>query len=245
MGWAMTAIGVNSSAASGLARRFYLIMAVLIGATILAGFSRTVPYALTTPPGLPLLLHVHGFVFLSWLVLFAVQPWLIGAGNVALHRKLGWVGAILALLMTVMGVAATLFALATHIVPPFFPPSIFLAMNLIGIAFFAGLVTAAVAMRKSGDWHKRLLLCATCLLLGPGLGRLLPMSSFGAAAPLVLFGVVDLYLLAGPVFDLFTRRRIHPAYFWGVPAVLLSEILIGPVGMAPPTIALAHKLAGG
>ena len=240
----MTAIGVNPSR-TGAARKFYLVMAVLIGATVVAGFSRTVPTALASPGGLPLLLHVHGFVFLSWLVLFAAQPGLIATGNVSLHRKLGWVGAILALLMTVMGVAATLFALITHIVPSFFPPSIFLAMNLIGIAFFAALVTAAVVLHKSGDWHKRLLLCATCLLLGPGLGRLLPMSSFGAAAPLVMFGVLDLYLLAGPVFDLFTRRRIHPAYLWGVPAVLASEILIGPVGMAPPTIALAHKLAGG
>ncbi len=242
----MTTIGIQrGSASAGLARRFYLIMAVLMAATIIAGFSRTVPVALTTKPGLPLLLHIHGFVFLCWLVLFVAQPALIGAGGVRLHRKLGWAGAVIAGLMMVMGVAATLNAIATHTVPPFFPQSIFLAMNLLGIAFFGGLVGAAVALRRDGDWHKRLMLCATCLLLGPGLGRLLPMPSFGAAAPLVMFGVVDLYLIAGPVFDLFTRRRIHPAYFWGVPAVLLSEILIGPVGMAPPTIALVHKLAGG
>lgn len=242
----MATIGVqHGSATTGAGRRFYLIMAALMAATIVAGFSRTVPSALTTPPGLPLLLHIHGFVFLSWLVLFVAQPTLIGAGQVGLHRRLGWAGAVLAVLMVVMGVAATVFAIATHVVPPFFPPSIFLAMNILGVVFFGGLVAAAVVLRRRSEWHKRLMLCATVILLGPGLGRLLPMPSFGPAAPLVLFGVADLFLLAGPVFDLFTRRRIHPAYFWGVPTVLLSEILVGPIGMAAPTIALAHRLAGG
>jgi hypothetical protein len=34
------------------------------------------------------------------------------------------------------------------------------------------------------------MLCATISILGPGLGRLLPMASFGKAAPLVMFGVI-------------------------------------------------------
>jgi len=241
----MTAIGLTGrpSSTGWVGRRFYLIMAVVIGAVIVAGFSRTVPAALTTPPGLPLLLHIHGAVFLSWLVLFVAQPALAIRGSLALHRKLGWAGAALAALMVIMGAAATLFALHTHIVPPFFPPGIFLVMNFIDVAFFGGLVAAGVAMRRQAEWHKRLMLCATILLLGPGLGRLLPMSSFGAAAPLVMFGVQDAILLAGPVADLVMRRRLHPAYYWGVGVVVLSQLLTPPLGFSPPVLALAKLIA--
>ncbi len=218
-------------------------MAIVIGAVIVAGFSRTVPHALTTSPGLPLLLHIHGAVFLSWLVLFVVQPALAVRGSLALHRKLGWVGAVLAALMVIMGAAVTLFAIHTHIVPSFFPPGIFLAMNFIGVAFFGGLVAAGVLMRREAEWHKRLMLCATIILLGPGLGRLLPMQSFGAVAPLVMFGVQDLILLAGPAADLAMRRRVHPAYYWGVGVVVLSQLITGPLGLSSPITALAKAIA--
>ena len=241
----MTAIGLaqRPSGASWVGRRFYLIMAIVIGAVIVAGFSRTVPDALTTPPGLPLLLHVHGAVFLSWLVLFVAQPALAIRGSLKLHRQLGGFGAVLAALMVVMGLAATVFAIHTHIVPPFFPKGVFLAMNVIGVSFFGGLVAAGVLKRREAEWHKRLMLCATTLLLGPGLGRLLPMSSFGAAAPLVMFGVQDAILLAGPVVDLITRRKVHPAYYWGVGVVVLSQVLTPPLGFSPPVTALVKMIA--
>lgn len=115
-------------------------------------------------------------------------------------------------------------------------------MNAVGILFFGGLVAAGVALRRKADWHKRLMLCATVSILGPGLGRLLPMGSFGPAAPLVMFGVIELFALAGPVNDLIARRRVHPAYFWGVGAIISSQILIAPLAFAPPTQALLHLL---
>jgi hypothetical protein len=241
----MTAIGLagRPSSAGWAGRRFYLIMAIVIGAVIVAGFSRTAPHILTTPPGLPLLLHIHGAVFLAWLGLFVAQPALAVRGSLKLHRQLGYFGAGLAALMVIMGIAATLFAIHTHIVPDFFPQGVFLAMNVIGVVFFGGLVAAGVILRRQAEWHKRLMLCATTLLLGPGLGRLLPMDSFGAAAPLVMFGVQDAILLAGPVVDLAMRRRIHPAYYWGVGVVVLSQLLTPPLGFSPPVLALANLIA--
>ena len=76
-------------------------------------------------------------------------------------------------------------------------------------------------------------------------GRLLPMDSFGKAAPLVMFGVIALFAFAGPVVDLFVRRRIHPAYYWGVGAILLSMILTGPLAFSPPALALVKVIRGG
>ncbi|MDB5685480.1 MAG: hypothetical protein JWR77_69 [Rhizorhabdus sp.] len=219
-------------------RSFYLIMSLVMAAVIVAGFSNTVPEDFTHNPGLPLLLHVHGAVFTLWVFLFVAQPAFIARGSIQLHRKIGWIGAGLAAAMVIMGVAATLFAIRYDFVPSFFPRPIFLVMNMIGIAVFGGLVAAGVALRRKPEWHKRLMLCATVSILGPGLGRLLPMGSFGALAPLVMFGVIGLFAFAGPVFDLIVRRRIHPAYVWGVAAILGSMAAIGPLAFSPPTAAL-------
>ncbi|MDO7843531.1 hypothetical protein [Sphingomonas immobilis] len=225
-------------------RPFYLVMSLAMAAVIVGGFSTTVPEDFTHRPGLPLLLHVHGAVFTLWVLVFVAQPAFIARGSVALHRKIGWVGAALAAAMLVMGVAATLFAIRYGFVPSFFPKPIFLVMNLIGILVFAGLVAGGIVLRKRAEWHKRLMLCATVSILGPGLGRLLPMGSFGAAAPLVMFGAIALFAFAGPVADIVVRRRIHPAYYWGVSAILLSMVLIGPIAFSPPAIALLHVVQG-
>ncbi len=213
-------------------RSFYLIMSLVMAAVIIGGFSHTVPGDFAPSPGLPLLLHVHGAVFTLWLFVFVAQPAFIARGSIELHRKIGMVGAGLAGAMVIMGVAATLFAIRYDYVPSFFPRPIFLVMNIIGILVFGGLVAAGVKLRRKAEWHKRLMLCATISILGPGLGRLLPMGSFGAAAPLVMFGVIALFAFAGPVCDLLVRRRVHPAYYWGVSAILLSMIVIGPIAFS-------------
>jgi phosphotransferase system glucose/maltose/N-acetylglucosamine-specific IIC component len=221
---------------------FYLVMSVVMAAVIVAGFSRTVPDDLRANPGLPLLMHVHGAVFTLWLLLFVAQPALAVRGSLRLHRRLGWVGAGLAAAMVVMALAATWYAIRFHVVPSFFPPTIFLVMNTIGIAVFAGLVFAGVRLRKQAEWHKRLMLCATLSIMGPGLGRLLPMESFGRAAPMVMFGAIMAFCLVGPFYDIIVRRRVHPAYIWGVAVILVSMLVTAPIAFLPATQALVNLI---
>ncbi len=229
----MTTAAINNRSAAKTYGRFYLIMSLAMAAVFVAGFSRTVPGDFAPTPGLPLLLHIHGAVFTCWVLVFVAQPSLIARGSLALHRKIGMIGAGLAAAMIGMGVAATLFSVKVERVPPFFPPAIFLVMNILGILVFGALVAGGVAMRRKAEWHKRLMLCATVSILGPGFGRLLPMQDFGAAAPLVMFGAIAAFAFAGPVADLIVRKRIHPAYYWGVGAILISMVLIGPLAMSP------------
>jgi uncharacterized membrane protein YozB (DUF420 family) len=240
----MTSLSLNPRPIGTVGRPFYLLMSLAMAAVIVGGFAHTVPGDFASRPGLPLLLHVHGAVFTLWVVLFVAQPAFIARGSVALHRRIGWVGAGLAAAMLVMGVAATLYAIRYDFVPGFFPPRIFLVMNLIGILVFAGLVAGGIALRHRAEWHKRLMLCATVSILGPGLGRLLPMDKFGAAAPLVMFAAIALFAFAGPVADLVVRRRIHPAYYWGVAAILLSMAIIPPLAFSPPAGALLKLVRG-
>lgn len=220
---------------AGAPRRgwFYLAMALVLAVVIFAGFAQTYPASLASSPPLPLLLHLHGAVFACWVLLFVVQPSLVGRGSMRLHRTLGWIGAGLAAAMVVMGLWAVRVALVEHIGLSFLPKPIFVMGNLITVLVFAGLVAAGVARRRSAEWHKRLMLCATIAITSQALGRLLPMDSFGAAAPLILFGVVDLLALVGPAVDLAVRRRIHPAYYWGVGAILLMEAIIPPLAFSP------------
>ena len=234
----MTSIDVTARAVSKTRPAFYLILSLVMAAVIIGGFSRTVPDDFTASPSLPVLLYVHGTIFSLWVVLLVIQPALIFRGSIRLHRRLGLVGAVLAAAMVVMGLTATFSAVHDNLVPAFFPPAIFLAMNTLGILVFGALVTAGVKLRRQADWHRRLMLCATVSILGPGVGRLLPMGSFGHAAPMVMFGVIMLFALAGPAYDLLTRGRVHAAYLWGVGIIMTSMLITGPVAFSPPTQAL-------
>lgn len=238
----MTTIGVGQRPIQAVGRRFYLVMSLAMAAVFVAGFSQTVPGDFAPTPGLPLLLHVHGAVFTLWVLLFVAQPALVAQGSLKLHRKIGMAGAGLAAAMVLMGLAATWFSIRNDRVPPFFPPGIFLVMNGLGILVFGGLVAAGVALRKQSEWHKRLMLCATVSILGPGFGRFLPMASMGPVAPLVMFAAIDSFAFAGPIADLIQRRRIHPAYYWGVGAILVAELVTGPLAFTPPATALLQAI---
>jgi uncharacterized membrane protein YozB (DUF420 family) len=241
----MTTISMAQTRPRMVGRPFYLIMSLVMAAVIVGGFSQTVPGDFRAPHGFPLLLMIHGAVFSLWVLLFVAQPAFVVRGSVALHRRVGLFGAGLAGAMVIMGLAATWYAVHYNFIPDFFPPRIFLVMNVIGILVFGGLVAAGVKLRHRAEWHKRLMLCATVSILGPGLGRLLPMGSFGAAAPLVMFGVIALFAFAGPVFDLIVLRRVHRAYWWGVAAILLSEVAIGPLAFSPLGAAMLQAVRAG
>jgi hypothetical protein len=225
-------------------RRFYLGLSLLMVAVIVGGFSQTVPGDFA-PPGIPLLLHIHGAVFTCWVLLVVAQPALVVAGDVRRHRQLGYLGAALAAAMVALALAATVVAVRIHMMPPAFPPAAFLVMNGLNAICFGALVAAGVAMRRKPEWHKRLMICATGAILGPGLGRFLPMGAMGPAAPFVMFAVNDIILFIGPLADLLVRRRLHPAYLWGVGAVLLTEAAIPPIAMSPLGATMLRLATGG
>ena len=70
------------------------------------------------------------------------------------------------------------------------------------------------------------------------------MDAFGAAAPLVMFGIILGFALAGPVADLIVRRRVHPAYLWGLAGILATDLSIPLLAFAPPTTALVRWIGG-
>jgi hypothetical protein len=86
-------------------RRFHVGFATALAAAVFLGFSRTFFLRPWFPEwaqahGAPeTFFYVHGVVFAGWFLLLIAQPLLVGAGRVDLHRRLGWFGAGLAVVM--------------------------------------------------------------------------------------------------------------------------------------------------
>jgi len=223
-------------------RRFFVIMAFVFAATIIAGFGSWSLRGMVVYP-VPPLVHLHGAIFLSWLALFITQTSLMQQRATKLHRRVGWFSLLLASAMVVIGTLTALESVALKRVPPFFPEGIFLALSFIELFCFAALVIAAIAMRRRTDWHRRLMLGSMFMLMGPAWGRVLPMMALGPFGGLVIMAILLVgYLGVAVCFDLYNRGRLHPAYAIVALAIIIEGVAPGPVGMTPPFIKLAAML---
>jgi hypothetical protein len=224
-------------------RLFYTGMAVVFLLVVFAGFARTYylrPYfarGVLTP-----LLHLHGLIFTSWIVLLLAQTTLVAAKRTAVHRRLGWAGAGLAVLMILVGTTTAVVRAKLVEVPPGAPsPLVFLTIPLGDMLTFGLLVGAAFHYRRRLDVHKRLMLLATIAVLPAAVARL-PFELFQQGGPLVFFGVPDLFILCILAYDLYTRRRPHPATILGGLLLVASHVLRLPVGSTQAWLSFATWL---
>jgi hypothetical protein len=210
---------------SGKDRRLYVWVAVFVPIIVLAGFART--YYLKglfgTPPLPGLLVHVHGIVMTSWVVLFVTQVWLVASRRTKVHQRLGVFGAILAGLVLVVGLA-TAIAGAKRGASPGPPPLQFLVVPLGDMLLFGVLVGTALFFRRTMDIHKRLMLLAAVNLLAPAIARI-PLRFIETGGALAFFGLTDLCLLACVAFDTVKNRRLHPAFALGTVLIIASQPL--------------------
>lgn len=196
---------------------FFTTMSVLMLAIVLLGFAngyflRGAVFSHMPSP----LVHLHGAVFSSWIILFVVQSSLVSAGNIRLHRKLGVAGAVIAGLMVILGVLTPFGTLArgAHL-PSFFTPASFLIGNILGILLFGGYAAMAIWKRKNRIVHKRLMLIANASLMAPALSRMSfpevanPRLTFPLMAhnPFLIGAIPLAMIVALFLFDLFTQKR--------------------------------------
>jgi hypothetical protein len=224
-------------------RLFYTGMAIAVVITVFAGFARTFylrPYFGT--PSLTPLLHLHGIVFTSWLVLFLTQTTLVAANRTGIHRRLGIVGAVIAVLMVVVGTATAIIRAKVVDVPPGSPsPLAFLTIPLGDILVFASLVGAGFYFRRRVDTHKRLMLLATIAILPAAIARL-PFAFIQQVGPLAFFGLADLFIVVCLLYDLVTRGRFHRATVWGGLIIIVSHPLRLIIGNTQAWLAFAAWL---
>jgi len=195
--------------------RFFLVMAFVMSGLIVAGFAFNFAMGRSSF-GLPLAYHVHGVIFLGWIALYLAQHVTIANGQVALHRRIGKLAYLWIPLMVAAGCMIVIVSARRTGGPFFFAQNEFLVSNTIGLLTFGGLALWALRRQRHTGWHRRLMLVAMSILLGPGLGRLLPMPLFIPHAWTVGVVVTFLFPVIGMIADNRRLGRIHPAYWWGM-----------------------------
>ncbi len=192
-------------------RLFYIGMSIAVVITVFAGFSRTYylrPY-FNSAPLMPLL-HLHGLVFSSWLLLFVTQTTLVAAHRTDIHRRLGILGGVIATLMILIGVSTAVIRAKQGATPlPDISPLSFLVIPLGDMFVFATLIGVGFYFRRRPDVHKRLMMLATISILAAAIARL-PFAIMQAGPP-VFFGLTDVFVVACVLYDLVTLKRIHRA----------------------------------
>jgi len=124
---------------------FFSAMAVLILATVFAGFAPSYYFPGIFRAPLPSrIIHVHGAVFSCWILLLITQTSLVSAGRVDVHRRLGIAGFVLACLMVVVGVLAATNALVRGVGRD---PLAFYMVSIVDMMLFPTLVFFAFRAR--------------------------------------------------------------------------------------------------
>jgi hypothetical protein len=173
-------------------------------------------------PELTTLKHVHGLVMSAWFALLLVQVRLVATGNTATHRKLGVAGAIVAVLVVIVGIQLGIASARAGFTPmPRIPPLVFLVMPIGEMVVFTLFIGTALALRRKSAWHKRLMVIGSLAILTPAMARIPVLRDGG---PLAFFAAVDLLIIAFMAFDWMKNRRVHPAYIAGLATLVVSQI---------------------
>jgi hypothetical protein len=163
---------------------------------------------------------LHGLVFSAWAVLFMAQVSLVSAGRTDLHRRLGRAGFGLVMLMAIIGTLAALEGVARRSGPPVVPPLSWLAVPLLDVPVFLGLIWAGLYNRSKAQVHKRFMLISMIGLLPPSLGRL-PWPE-AIPFPVIIIGGQLAFLAALATWDLWSRSKVHWVTVLGTAALVGS-----------------------
>jgi len=203
---------------------FVIALMLIASAVIFVGFART--YYLNTffaRRSLTAIVHLHGFLFSAWFVLLFVQITLIAKRRTDLHRRVGYIGALLALSMVIVGMIVTIHAAkyGTLAKPPGLRTANFLVVPFFDVIVFASLAGAGLYFRAKPQVHKRLMILATLGILTAGVARI-PLDFIRNRDISTLFLMGDVVALAYIAHDTLTHKRLHPACLFGGLLIVLS-----------------------
>ena len=214
---------MSTVSVSAFARpRFYLGIAAFMSLMVLVGFWPTYFGHLLSSgiPDRPWVVHLHGLVFVGWMVLLIAQVILVATGRTQAHRRLGTFGIAYGFLVLAMGLVVSIAAPVLHFrsgEQTLDAAAGFLIIPLGDMVLFAGFLTAAVIYRRQPEIHKRLMLLATNALLFAAAGRLGNFISIPAATALWLSPV-----LLGIAYDKWAYQRVHRVYLLGLVILMIG-----------------------
>lgn len=225
---------------------FFLCMAYGFLVIAVVGFSTTffVPLAkgaFRAPP----VIYVHGALLFGWLLFFIAQATLIRKRRFLTHRQLGIAGVVLSVGIVISGVLVGLHATRRDLAAGGDDFVLGQFVNiLIEMFLFGALVAAAIAFRRQGESHKRLLLLATISALAPAWLRLRHLFP-GVPEPFVTFSLLaDSLLLVAIARDWISLKRVHPVYIWAGGTMVLVHVVELVAITSAPWLRLSRFLLG-
>jgi hypothetical protein len=239
----MATIALSSTSALQKERVFFFYMAAAIALTTVGGFLRFLAIGHSNFAE-PWWVHLHGISMMGWMAIYLLQNGLVARGSLAFHRQMGVVAAGWSLWVLAMGIMVLGYNVATGRTPPFFSAEYLIAIDMCTVLGFLGLTWAGIALRNRADWHKRLILGGTIVLIQPGLGRFVPDAMLGDTITYLVFPGHLLFFLVAIAYDLRTRRQIHPAYLCGLAVLVVATVLPNMIVDAPPLVSLVGALKG-
>jgi hypothetical protein len=234
---------VDATAAAAVSHRsrFFLVMAIVLFLPVAVGFGPTFflrPWSgakdyLGGP--FPVHLVIHGSVLSAWYLLFIVQTTLVAAHRVDLHRRLGVIGVGLAVAVVVASVVTIVRSVPRATILGL-PAEVSLGIVLgdtAALVGFVAYVAGGVYLRRNAAAHKRLMLLAATVIVGPAfstarpIGRALEpwLPGSGLVFPIAC-------MLALVVYDVVTRKRVHPATLFGIAMFFATAVAVGIVGFS-------------
>ncbi|MDQ8727781.1 hypothetical protein [Bradyrhizobium sp. LHD-71] len=211
-------IGINRD------RWFYVGMTVAMTMTVFAGFAPSFylrKAGFNGPPLTPFIL-VHAAMMTAWMLGCVLQASLIAARSISAHRAFGWLFALVAVAIVVTGPQLGIATIKRGAVPPGLTAEQFLVLPMAGVIMFAGFVGLGIWQRNNAQAHKRLMLLSTIAILDAATAR---MPGMFDAGPLAFFAAADAFIVAGILYDLAARARVHPVWIWGGLAIIVSQAL--------------------
>lgn len=200
---------------------FFPAMALLLLVIVVTGFAKT--YFL---PGMMFaklpnaLVHMHGAVFISWMLLLVTQTFLAATHNLKWHMKIGVLSLVLIPAMSILGVL-TLFDFIRRAEPDE-GPELLLAGDLETLLIFVALTSWALLARRNSAEHKRLMILGTMAIMGPALARM----NLSVGVTLAIIGGLPLLVL---LYDLWQTRRVHRATAVAVGLTVVWALTLVPI----------------
>ena len=171
-------MSASQAAAGAQGRRFrptfyfWLVLAMVFFVYAGFGMHSALPALRGAFPPAPPVVHLHGVLAASWMLLLLVQTSLVSAGNVALHRSLGLFGIAWGTLVISMGLLMQLVASHKGWAAGRPGGTDGLYLGLLAFAGFALLFGLAIGQaRRRPQVHKRLVMYAMLPVLPPGVNR--------------------------------------------------------------------------
>lgn len=190
------------------------------------------------------IIHIHGALLMTWMVLLVVQPLLIATGRAALHRTIGKVSYVLGPLVIIMlflvGRGGFLRGLGQAPEKELYAVMV---LDIRGFLSFALFWALAMINRKNSSSHMRYMIATGMLAIGPGLGRgLIFQLGLGFHEALTITDILEVAFPAMFLaYDIYKRRDYRP--WLVVLVVMLVGALLWQFKYSAPWQAFAAKYA--